>query len=319
MVVDRRVVLVAALVVVFLLSTVLAGASMVEQPRITRVDNEWGAVTENRTEVETRLAIANPTLLRLGDRVATVNYSVSLNGIRVANETDRSVNVSDGGTVVHASTSFDNDEMQAWWVSHVARDETTTVSVDPTVRMRYGGVELWRTAATRTETVETDVLAPLRSDRRRTFDAYGRTVLVVEETDARWGEPTAARTPIDATATVRNPTWLPIPLTTIEYTVRMNGVVVGRGDAAGRTVVRSGETRTIDARAVIDNERLDEWWATHLRRGERTRMTVDFHAVVELNGRERRIRLDFLSSEHTFETDVLGESAPLGDASAVDG
>lgn len=312
--VDRRRLLLAAVAALVLLSVAVAAATAVPQPRITAVDNEWGAVTETRTEVETRLTIANRTLLRIGERVATVRYTVSMNGIEVANETDRSVSVTDRGRTVRASTSMDNEEIPAWWVSHVGRNETTTVRVRPTITAVIAGVDLWRTSATQTQTVETDLLAPLRSDRRRTVRAFGRPVLVATRTDARWGNVTAARTPIIAEARVRNPTWLPLPVARLRYTIRMNGLIVGRGAAGGRTVVGPGETETIRARAAIDNAKLDEWWVTHLRRGERTRMTVDVHAIVEVGGQRRRIHLDALSSRHTFETDVLGRAENRGHA-----
>ena len=162
---------------------------------------------------------------------------------------------------------------------------------------------------TRTRTVETNLLEPLRINQTRTFDAFGRRLLVVNGTDAHWGHATTARTPLNASATITNPTPVPIPVTNVSYTIRMNGVVVGSGEAARRTVIPPGATRTIEASAVIDNSKLDEWWVTHRQNGGRSQLTVDFYATVQTGGETRRVHLDFLSYRRTFETNLLGSDA----------
>ncbi|WP_436347103.1 LEA type 2 family protein [Natronorubrum sp. FCH18a] len=139
-------------------------------------------------------------------------------------------------------------------------------------------------------------------------------MFVVEETNAQWGNATEDRTPIEAEATVTNPTRLPVPITEIGYTVRLNDIVVGEGVAAEQTVIGPGSTQTIEVNAAIDNSVLDEWWVTHLQNDETSNLTVDFTATLEYAGIQREVPLDFLSYDHTFETDLLGnqtrESSP---------
>ncbi|MFC7316251.1 LEA type 2 family protein [Halomarina halobia] len=308
---------VAVVVVVLLLAGTAYGLVAVDRPRVEAVDNDWGTVTQEWTEVETRIQVANPALLRVGDAVADVEYTLSLNGIGMAHERTRSVDLSGERDVVHLSTRVDNDDIPEWWASHVERNETTTVRVDPTVAVEYAGVRVPAESWTRTRTVETDLLEPLRTGENRRITASNRTLLIVNDTDARWGNATVERTPIHASATVTNPTPVAVPVTDIEYTIRMNGIVVGNGTAAEPTVVPPGETRTLETRAVIDNSRLDEWWVTHLRNDETTRMTVDFYATVELFGNRYRLPLESLSYERTFHTDILGsDGSTTNDAGA---
>jgi len=155
--------------------------------------------------------------------------------------------------------------------------------------VRYAGLKLPAESLTRNRTFQTNLLEPLETEETRRFSAFGREVLVVDETDAQWGQATAERTPIDASARVTNSLPAPIPVTEIQYTVRMNGIVVGSGQAAEQTVLPAQSTRTLEARAVIDNSKLDDWWVTHLRNNQTTRLTVTFDATVQYGAVERTL------------------------------
>ncbi|MDS0259723.1 LEA type 2 family protein [Haloarcula sp. S1CR25-12] len=308
--VRRRGVVVAAVAAgLLLLGAAVYGLAVVDRPRVQSVDNSWGTVTAERTEVVSDIRVDNPLLLRLGDGVADVRYNVTLNGVRMASGVERGVRLGGSDDVVTVRTWLDNDKIQPWWVSHVNRNETTTVRVDPEVRVDYAGVDLPAEEATRTRTVRTDLLEPLNTERNRSVAVFGRTALVVEETSARWGEATRARTPIRASTTVTNELPVAVPLTDVRYTIRMNGIVVGRGTAAGRTVIPAESTRQVALRADIDNSKLDEWWVTHRRRNGSSRLSVAFDATVGYRDVDRRVTLDGLTYNRTFRTDIFDEES----------
>ncbi|QCS41116.1 LEA type 2 family protein [Natrinema versiforme] len=288
------------------------GLLAVDRPRVESVDNEWGTVTSERTEVETTVTVDNPRLLRVGDAAADVSYTVRLNDIEVATGREEGVAVAGRESQVSVSTWIDNDEIPGWWASHVANGETTTVRIEPDIVVDYAGVQYPADRWTRTRTVQTDLLEPLQTDERREFRASGRTLFVVEATDARWGNATANRTPIEASATVTNPTPLPIPIAEIGYTVRLNGIVVGQGVAGEQFVLSPDSTQTLEAGAAIDTDELDEWWVTHVRNDETSNLTVDFTATLEYGGSQREVPLEFLSYERTFRTDILGSADDAG-------
>lgn len=312
----RRTLAAVAVVVVLLVGVAAYGLLFVDRPRVQAVDNEWGTVDADRTEIETEVAVANPLLLRVVDGAATLEYAVTMNDVQFATSEKERVHLGGQRDVVTTSTWVNNDQIPAWWVTHVNNDETTNVTVDPTVAVEYVGVTLPAKSWTRERTFQTDLLAPLDVDEPRRFSAFDRTVVVVNETDARWGHATAEQTPINATATVTNELPVPLPITDVQYTIQMNGVVVGEGEAAQQTLIPAGATRTLDARAVVDNSRLDDWWVTHIRNEETTNLTVTFDATVEVGGVERRLPLRFISFERTFETDVFGAETVGGDSDA---
>lgn len=306
-------------IVLLLVGAAVVGVLAFDRPRVAGVDNDWGEVTENRTEIETQIAVKNPRLLELADGVTNVRYTVSLNDVRIADDRVERVDVSGDRDAISTTTWANNDKIPEWWASHINRNETTTVRVNPTVVTEAVGLTFPAKAQTRTRTVRTNMLEPLQSERTRTLDAFGRTLLIVNETSAHWGNATAERTPLNASATITNPTSVPIPVVDIGYTIRMNGVRVGHSTADQRTVIPPHSTRTVRTRAIIDNSKLDQWWVTHVRNNETTNMTVDFHATVEFMGQQRRIPLDFLTFERTFETDIFGESDSIGANSSTAG
>jgi len=295
-------------VAVLVVGAAAYGLLVFDRPSVESVENEWGTVEENQSEVETKIAVDNPWLLRLADSAANVKYTVALNDVVFATEEKKRVTLGSDDTLT-TSTWVNNDRIPEWWVTHVNNNETTTVTVDPSVVVRYAGLKLPAESLTRNRTFQTNLLEPLETEETRRFSAFGREVLVVDETDAQWGQATAERTPIDASARVTNSLPAPIPVTEIQYTVRMNGIVVGSGQAAEQTVLPAQSTRTLEARAVIDNSKLDDWWVTHLRNNQTTRLTVTFDATVQYGAVERTLPLEFLSYNRTFETDVFGSGS----------
>jgi len=286
--VRRRTGLVLFLAVVLLVATAAYGVLAVDRPQVESVDNEWGAVTNDRTEVETRIGVDSPLLLRVGDAAADISYTVSMNDIEFATERENRVSLDGDESTVSVSTWLDNDEIPAWWVSHIKRNETTTVRVQPDVVVDVAGIRL--PADGRVDAHSNRPHGPARAarDERESgvsgvrSDGNGR-----RRDERNVGNATANRTPIDASATVTNPTPIPVPITEIRYTVQLNGIVVGAGTAAERTVLEPDSTQSLEATAAIDNSRLDEWWVTHLRNDEASNLTVDFDATLESGGVER--------------------------------
>lgn len=293
------------LVAVLLLGIAAYGLLAVDKPQIQSVDNEWGTVTANQSEVETTITVENPLLLRVSDGVADVRYTVALNDVEFATERKSEVQLSGRDDVINVSTSMNNDKIPNWWVTHINQNQTTTVTVDPAVVVQYGDLDVPAEEWTRTRTFHTQLLEPLESDQPRQFSAFGRTVFTITETEARFGAATAEQTPINGSVTATNELPIALPITEIQYTIRMNGIVVGQGTAAAQTVIPAESTETIETNATIDNSKLDEWWVTHLQNNETSQLSVDFTATVEYGGEEQRAPLDSVSYNRTFQTNVF--------------
>lgn len=318
---ESRIATMVTVTVVLILVAAVAGFGVIalDRPRIDRVENDWGTATQERTEVRTRITVDNPRTVELADATLDAEYTVSLNDIEVADGQKSSVSLSGRRNTVEVSTWLNNSDIPRWWASHVNAGETTTVTVDPTVETAFLGVDFGAASLTQQRTVQTNLLEPLNVDRTRELRAFERTVLYVNETRAQWSNATVERTPIDASATVTNPLSVPLPMTNVTYTIQMNDVVVGHGQAGNQTIVPPNSTETIHLRTVIDNQKLDEWWVSHRRNHGTSELTVEFNASVSVAGDEIRVPLSALSYERTFTTNLLGGSVENGSQSmAVD-
>ena len=310
----------AVVIVLVVLVGVAIAAGVLGAPRVTGVRNRFAGVNRTTTLVETAVAIDNPNPVgvRLGS--LAVDYTVRLNDVAIANGSRRGLDVPAGNSTLTLTTAMNNDRIPTWWVTHIRNGEHTTMRVDATVHSGLLGRSIEATPVTRS--VDTDILSAFNSTATRPIDAHNPLisdpVLYVNETTAAWGDVSNATTPIDMTFTVYDPKPAPYTVTKVGYVVTMNGVSVGRGETARGVVVPPHTPTTVDATTVIQNDRLPDWWVTHLRRGQVTTLRITFVATVRLpGGREVSVPLRALTYRKTFRTDFFGTGGTaIGDVNA---
>jgi LEA14-like dessication related protein len=284
------------------------------QPTVTGVDNRFGAVNETTTVIESDLQVRNPSPVGATLGGLTVDYAVDLNGIRMATGTNRGLSLPQGRSTVHMTTSLANERIPTWWVSHVRNGERTTLAVNADVHSAALGTAFGAPEVTRT--VETDIIAAFNATEERPVGSSptGGPLLVIRETSARWGTVSASETNIDMRFVVYNPNAYPIPVTELGYRTTMNGVEMGTGTTEGRGVIPPGETRTVEATTTLNNQRIDEWWVSHLQNDQTTDLRIDFSARFELPTETVEVPLDSLTYTRTVETDIFGNKADAGSA-----
>jgi stringent starvation protein B len=97
----------------------------------------------------------------------------------------------------------------------------------------------------------------------------------------------------------------------------MNDVAVGDGTSESGHVIPAESTETIETTTYVRNDRLDEWWVSHLERNQVTDLRIDFHARLDLSGQTVRVPLDAVTYTETVETDFFG-TKPTTNATADD-
>ncbi|PAU84725.1 hypothetical protein CK500_04195 [Halorubrum salipaludis] len=290
-------------------------------PSVAAVDNTFGDVTNETTEIETDLVVSNPNPVGVGLDGVSVNYTVSMNDIEMAQGGREGVRVGTGNSTLALETQLRNDGIPPWWVSHVRNGERTTLDIDATATSdRLGrGVDF-----SRSREIETDLLGAFNSDETRPVNAdsplASDPVLYVNETRGEWGSVSESETPIDMAFTVYNPNFEPYAVTEIGYDITMNGVEMGSGQTEEGYVIPSESTETIEFTTALQNRHLDDWWVTHLDEDVRghqvTGLRIEFYAVIEFpGGEEATVPLDSLTYEETIETDIFGEGEDVRDGS----
>jgi LEA14-like dessication related protein len=302
-----------AVAVLGLLAASIGGAfvfGLVGAPVVVGTENRFGAVSDENTIIETDLFVENPNPIgvRLGD--TTVNYSVTMNDVDMANGSKEGLEVEAGRSTLDFSTRMRNERIPEWWVTHIRNNETTDVAVDARIQTSVLGRRSFDLQ--QEQQVETDIIGAFASNETRPVDGpssplYSNPVLYINRTDAAWGSVTEAETPIQTEFVVYNPQLKPYAITEVGYVITMNGVEVGSGTSDRTYVIPGGATETLRATTSIQNDKLDDWWVTHLERNQVTDLRIDFYAKVELpTGNEVRVPLDRLTYETTIETDIFG-------------
>jgi LEA14-like dessication related protein len=296
------VVLVAAVGTAYVLGIVGA-------PSVVAVENRFGEVTNETTGIETDLVVNNPNPVGVSLGGTTVDYTVRMNRVAMATGSKEGLSVERGNSTLPFTTRMRNERIPDWWVTHVRNDENTTVVVDATVTSSVLGNR--SVSLGQEQRVETDLIGAFGSEETRPVNAsqpvVSDPVLYVNRTTAAWGNVTDERTPIDTSFLVYNPKTVPYTITEVGYTITMNGITVGEGASDREYVIEGGTTENVSTRTAIRNDRLDEWWASHLRNDQVTDLRIDFYAKLELpGGTEVRVPLDALTYERTVETDVFG-------------
>ena len=297
-------VLVASLVGAFALGAVGA-------PSVVGVENRFGNVTDETTVIHTDLVVNNPNPVgvQLGD--TRIDYTVRMNEVPMAEGGGVGLDVGTGNSTQSFTSEMDNGQIPTWWRSHVNDGERTVVSINATVQTSVLGDREFD--VTQQREIETDLIGQFNSNETRPVEAEdppptaSNPLLYVNRTGAAWGQATERETPIDMEFEVYNPQVEPYVITEVGYEITMNDVQVGEGRSDDSYVIPGGGTETLRTRTLMRNQRLDDWWVTHLRNDQVTDLRIEFHALVELpTGNTVRVPLDELTYQETVETDIFG-------------
>jgi LEA14-like dessication related protein len=290
-------------------------AGVLGAPSVAGVENRFGDVTAKTTTIETDLTVNNPNPVgvRLGG--TSVNYTVSMNDVSMANGTKEGLAIEKGNSTLHFTTTMRNERIPAWWVSHIRNGERTELEIDARIRSSLLGQSV---TVPHEREIETDVIGQFNSTETRPVNAsqplVSDPILYINRTSASWGSVSQSETPIDMRFVVYNPKTTPYTISEIGYEITMNNITVGEGTSDDPYVIESRSEETIATATAIQNQKLDEWWVSHLERNQVTDLRIDFYARIELpSGDTVRVPLDELTYTKRIETDFFGtkgETAP---------
>ncbi|PSQ31759.1 hypothetical protein BRD16_02275 [Halobacteriales archaeon SW_6_65_46] len=134
----------------------------------------------------------------------------------------------------------------------------------------------------------------------------------VESVDSSFGAVTEDTTAIHNEITIQNPNDRSIPgAARLGFTVRMNDVTVADGGKGGVGLPTGQSTLSVDV--PLQNDKIPEWWVTHVNNGETTRLVTNPRVslpgvpqTVELSATEQQLTTDLLSSVTTDGSREVG-------------
>lgn len=283
------------------------------RPEMVDQHSTWGEVTEDRTEIVTRATVSNPNddsfdgLLDL-----RIDRSTHIHGVGVASGSRTVENVPSGNTTVGMQSHMAHDTVPEWWAAHLNSGERSTVRTVTNGTVDLGLTSLRADLPDRTRTVETDLLRNLNNDTARPVESDGgRRLLTIERTRGSWGRATPDRAPLTIRMTVRNEQPRPTTLTDVTYLTRINDVTLADGTTGETYRIGPNEQATIELRLDLDNSRMEDWWPTHIRNGERSVMHTELSATVESGTVSERVEFDSIGGDTTVKTDLLGQDTDV--------
>jgi LEA14-like dessication related protein len=310
----------ASITIIGLLVVSVVGAfavGILGTPGVVGVENQFGTVTDDTTTIETDLIVNNPNPVGVQLGGVTVNHTVSMNDIAMANGSKEGLAIEQENTSLAFSTQMQNEKIPPWWASHIRNGERTQLEIDARVHSSLVGQSV---TVPHSQEISTDIISEFNSTETRPVNAnqpvVSDPVLYINRTSASWGSVTESKTPINMEFTIYNPKTSPYTVTEIGYDITMNNISVGEGTTDEPHVIPGQTEETIAATTTIQNDKLDEWWVSHLQNDQVTHLRIDFHAKIELpTGNTIRVPLDALTYTKEIETDMFGSGASNESAS----
>jgi LEA14-like dessication related protein len=202
--------------------------------------------------------------------VIDIEYMVSLNGVPVGEGVKEGVGLSTGQDEIELVIPIDNQQIPAWWVTHVNNGEQSTLALEATVKGPFGvSFDLPK----QTRSFETVIIQPLETDEGRDISLLGKPVFTLGERTAEWGEATAETTPLAVSTDVKNNHGCEVIPDSVGYVVTMNGITVGEGEDRSVFTAAFGATDTFVINADLDTQAFDDWWVSDRTPTERPHST----------------------------------------------
>lgn len=135
--------------------------------------------------------------------------------------------------------------------------------------------------------------------------------------DNEFGKVTNQTTGIETALVVDNPNPIGIGAgnTSVDYAVEMNNVTMANGSRGSLALDKGNTTLRFSTR--MQNDKIPEWWVTHIRNGERTTLRLQSTVHSSLVGRSVRvpysqpIETDIISEFNSTETRPVNANAPF--------
>ena len=271
-----------------------------EIPEIKSITNSWGNITATNSEIKTNIVVDNPNAIPIP--LKGVEYEIFMNDVKLGS--GHSVGEASlpphGEHTITLSTELENDKIPQWWVTHIRRGENTDIKIKGNIIFDLKLAEYKYPIERTLSVVRTNILGDKKSYHVDDTSLEPQ----VRSIENSWGRVTADHTEIRTKMVMYNPQPVPIYIERIKHEIYMNGIRMG-SELSEETILlkpRSDTEISLDTR--LDNDKLDDWWVSHLRNGERTSVEIKSELVYKAAGKEFTIELP--AQKEAMETDILG-------------
>lgn len=271
----------------------------VGNPEIRGINFKWGEITSSETEIITNILVYNPNPVSLP--LKDVQSNIYMNNIKMGTGSALSAEIkpSSESTVI-LSTKLENGRIPEWWISHIKNGEKSTMNIDGNMVFDLNITE-FKYPIKLSNPIQTDILSGLSSATPQRISVGPVTLRIKSESS--WGEVNEDYTEIITQATIYNDNLIPIPVTKFESSVMMNEIKLAETSSNVEAIIQPKSEKTLTLVTKLDNK-MDEFWVSHIKNGEKTKVKIVFQPVIEVAGNEFKFKLAETESE--LKTNLLG-------------
>lgn len=258
---------------------------------------DWGTVTEDSIGIISTAWVDN-TIYGIETDAVDLRYTIAMNGIPVARGNRSRISLQTGNNTVEVRTVLSREPLPRWWASHVRGGERTemTATIDGSVQAMGRSVPV--PSVSYSKPVPTDLIGMMDTALNRTQGTYRFSDTVVSpeisitEARAGWGPVTVNETGLDIFLTIQNPNAYPLPVPGFAGGLRMADTVVADWDSSTTTVIQQpqdgvippGSSQEVGFRVRLDNHRVIDWLATHIRQDEQSQGALRWRFAFDVQG-----------------------------------
>jgi LEA14-like dessication related protein len=302
----RKVVVGIVLVVAVVVGLYVAG--VLQAPTVGVADiGDWGTVSEEETEIVTTVWVDNPNPVgaSVGDGLSA-SYHIDMNGVRLAEGEKSGLAIQPGNNTVALRTNVQNENIAPWWVAFVQANETIDLTAGGTVTANTGltataGVPSVNRTLFADSTPVIDALSAAANESTGTYMAGTSDVTGdgprdedltvgyrIERGWATWGPVDESTTTARFHFVVSNPGDVRVPAEPDGFRLHlvMNDVELFTAEGNALTLsngapetIPPGERRVVNYTVTMDNDKVDDWFRSHVRNDERTDVEANLQLV----------------------------------------
>ena len=272
-------------------------------PTVIGITQELGKITESESVIQTNVAVKNPNPVSIG--LESVEAEVFMNDEKMGEMSSVSSTEIKANqvSILKLSTKIDNHKIRGWWVSHIKNGERTEVRVRMNLILDLG-LTKHEYPIEFTNSLTTDILSDFNSIPEGLEGVYlGPVQLKLNSMNSRFGDVTEDETEIITSIVVNISEPIPISLSEYYYEIVMNEVTIGAGRVKANDTLAPNSATTISFITPLQNDKIGEWWVSHLKNGERTAVKLKIQPVVEITG--KRYECPPIEWGGEFKTSIL--------------
>lgn len=286
-------------VLALLVSVVLTGC--LQTPEVTSTDHRWGEVTSEETELITTVVVDSPNLVPIP--LSGVKLDIYMNGIHMGKGSAVGDTTISGRDELKLSSRIENERLRDWWPTHIGNGEETKVNIkgDLVFGVLGYGLEI---PMENKASFNTSILSKMSSKEVK-MGFLGFDALIMDDMEFKWDvEDEGKDTSMVVVMDVRNNLPLDIPLKSIDYQMKMNEVSIAQGASSDDLTIPASGEKEVRMEMDMDDTKIPQWWVNHIKRGEKTTVSVIMQLTLEMDGKEQIVELSDV--EFDFSTNIAG-------------